>query len=140
MKIRVFFFSFTGMVNVKKWNASWCQLIPVSVKKEKKVQWVFLWCKCVYVLKSWFVWCVVSLLYVCEKGEVLLTLWFPTSKIHSKNNCINPKNVTVEIKWLFYPVLTTCLQCWFANTWNFQIKFYGIWMIYCNLFYKEICL
>lgn len=82
----------------------------------------------------------ICFVYVYMRGEVLLTLWFPISKIHFKNNSINPKNVTVEIKWLFNHMLTTCLQCWFANTWNFQIKFYGVWMIYYNLFYKEILL
>lgn len=119
-----------GFVNVKKWKASWCQLVLAFSKG--KIWWVFLWGFCV----AWC--CVVPLLCVCMWRGVLLTLWFSTSTIHSKNNFVNAKNVTVEIKWLFNPVLTTCLQCWFANTWNFQIKFYGIWMIYCNLSYKEI--
>ena len=114
--------------------------VNVNLRKKKKIgQFILSVCVFNFILKCQYGRCVVHMLCVCVwNGEVLLTLLFSTSKIRFKNNFINPKNVTVEIKWLFSPVLTTCLQCWFANTWNLQIKFYGTCLIYCNLSYKEI--
>lgn len=128
------------MANVKNEKSSWCQL-TLTFRKEKMVDFsvkrgreCVCLCVCLKFSSSGSVLCVFSVCvwrgtYYERYGS--LPLWSIPKIILLFLRMT--KNVTMEIKWLFNPLLTMCLKCWFAKTWYFQIKFYGIWMIYCNL-------